>query len=548
MTLLCVPITVHDFAQAIDDATLAKRAGADLVEFRIDEVFSGSGDALEERLALDLCANSPLPCIITCRSAAEGGGYDGPEMDRVSLYERLGTASGAGEVPPRYLDFELASYVASENIRQKINLAVDHPAQLRDLRTSLILSMHDFKGRPTDLTRRLLVAREQEAPRVIKVAYLARSLRDNLELLDLVTESDRPMIALGMGEFGLLSRVLAFKFGAFLTFAALRPAQTTAPGQPTLAEMLDLYRVRSITARTRVFGVVGMPVGHSMSPLVHNAGFARAGFDGVYLPLPIAEGFESLKATLGELIDHPRLDFSGCSVTIPHKENLVRLARESGWALDELSQTTGAANTVTVERDAQGRAARVRVSNTDIPAAVGVLEECLGALAGLEIAIVGAGGVARGIALGCARAGAHVTVYNRTRERAEALARDLTPHAGAGSVRAEGLEMLKASRARALVNATPAGMASGPAAQESALPEHGLASKEVLVFDTVYNPIRTPTLARAEALGYATADGVGMFVRQAAMQFEGWTGASAPIAEFDRLVRARLAPKASGGG
>src|SRR5690349_14457802 len=136
---------VQDEESALADARAAKDAGADLVEFRIDDVFSGSGDETEDKLVLRLVGQSPCPCIVTCRSALEGGHYDGDEMARVSLYERLGTAAGAGELPPRYLDIEYSAYGRSANIRQKVNLAVDHPAQVRDLRTSLILSMHDFQ-------------------------------------------------------------------------------------------------------------------------------------------------------------------------------------------------------------------------------------------------------------------------------------------------------------------------------------------------------------------------------------------------------------------
>jgi 3-dehydroquinate dehydratase/shikimate dehydrogenase len=343
LALVCVPITVHEEAAALRDADLAKNAGADLVEFRIDEFFSGSGDEREEKTILRLVAQSPLPCIITCRAASEGGQYDGDDTDRISLYERLGTASGKGEHPPRYIDCELATYTRSANLKQKVNLAVDHPAQLRDLRTSLILSMHDFNGRPADLTRRVIQASAEPAASIIKIAYRARSLRDNLELLELPSHLSKPTIALGMGEFGLMSRVLAPKFGGFLTFASLRPTSTTAPGQPTVRELLDVYRFRSIRRATSVYGVVGWPVAHSLSPQIHNAGFEAVEHDGVYLPLPIAASddaeasYLSFKSTLLDLVEHPHLDFKGCSVTIPHKENLVRLAREQQWGMDETS-------------------------------------------------------------------------------------------------------------------------------------------------------------------------------------------------------------------
>ncbi len=536
---------VHDLSAALADAQAARDSGADLVEFRIDEVFAGEGDADGEALVLRLVADSPLPCIVTCRAASEGGGYDGDDMARVSLYERLGTASGPGERPPRYIDVELATYARSENLKQKVNLAVDHPAQLRDLRTSLILSAHDFQGRPSDLTRRVLAMRNQPAAKVLKLAYRARSLRDNLELFDLVTESDRPMIALGMGEFGLMSRVLAPKFGAFLTFAALRAAGATAPGQPTLAELMGMYRFRAIGRATRVYGVVGWPVSHSMSPLVHNAGFEAVGHDGVYLPLPVAPEYESFKATIGELVDHPRLDFAGCSVTLPHKEHLVRLAREGGWDLDEAAAAIGAANTLVVERKG-GAIASARVMNTDVAGIREPLSRALGSrgFSGVRAAILGAGGVARSAAYVLAKAGARVTIFNRTREKGRRLAEDIGRSTSV-SIEERGIEELGAAAPQVLINCTPVGMKGGPATGQSPVNFGMLVGSELgpraIAFDTVYTPVVTPFLSEADAAGWRTIDGVEMFVTQAAEQFEVWTGRAAPRQLFERIVRESLA-------
>ena len=152
-SLLCCPIPVFDPAAALRDAHSAKTAGADLIEFRLDDFFHGDESQIAQ--IVDVISNSPLPCIATCRptEGGEGGSYDGPDDARISLFERLGTAFGKGEHPPRYIDVELATYDRSANIRQKINLAIDHPEQVRDLQTSLILSTHDFKGLPPDLSR-----------------------------------------------------------------------------------------------------------------------------------------------------------------------------------------------------------------------------------------------------------------------------------------------------------------------------------------------------------------------------------------------------------
>ncbi|MFI4898507.1 MAG: type I 3-dehydroquinate dehydratase [Phycisphaerales bacterium JB059] len=537
-TLLCAPMMVREIDLALLRAREAKDAGADLVEYRLDELCSGDPGEIEQILAL--VRESPLPCIVTCRPTWEGGVCDADDMTRVALFEALGTS----DHPPAYIDVELAAYTRSANLRQKVNLAIDHAKQTRDVRTSLVLSAHDFDGRPADLTRRVLAMSAEHAAAVHKVAFRARSLRDNLELFDLLRDRSKPMIALGMGEFGLMSRVLAPKFGAFLTFASVHKEEATAPGQPTIRELLDLYRFRSIGPETRVYGVIGWPVGHSMSPLVHNAGFEGVGHDGVYLPLPIAAGepeqdgaYESFKATLLAMIDHRDLDLSGASVTIPHKQSLVRLAREQDWSIDPLSDRCAAANTITIQRD-EGQL-RVEVSNTDAPAAAACLHAALGGLAGKRVAIIGAGGVARAIAAGVTAQGARALIVNRSPERANALREAIGPEIC--DVRT--MDDLVSAPPDAIVNATPVGMRGGPAPDESPLPMSVLDACRpgTVVFDTVYNPIETPLLRTARERGRPTIDGVARFVRQAALQFEEWTGRVAPTGLFERIISDELA-------
>lgn len=570
-TLVCVPIMVQDEPTALADAAVARDSGADIVEYRIDEFFSGmvdsagNLDAREVGTIERLIAQCPLPCIVTCRSSSEGGHYDGDDMARVSLYERLGTS----ERPPQYLDIEFAAYTRSANLRQKVNLAVDHPRQQRDVRTGLVLSAHDFSGRPADLLRRIASMQEQPAARIVKIAYHARSIRDNLEIFDLLAENagGRPMIALAMGQFGLMSRVLAPKFGGFLTFASLHKQSTTAPGQPTVRELLDLYNFRSINPRTRVLGVIGWPVEHSISPAIHNAGFEalapdtweRAGashsvpHDGVYLPMPVPPEYEHFNATLSALIDHPALDFAGCSVTLPHKQHLVRFARERiatgdgiAWDIDPLSSACGAANTLVVDRDSLGNPIACRVRNTDASAAAGVLSEALsGSFDGRRIVLIGAGGVARAIAAGLLARGANVVVASRTREKPDELARDLAKvslsesAAVHGTIVAEDLADVLKHPCDALVNCTPLGMKGGPSPKQSPVDVHALrqASPNAVVFDTVYNPLITPLLEQASLAGLRTIDGLEMFVRQAGEQFALWTGHAPPISLYRRVAR-----------
>lgn len=530
---------VEEVHAALADAGAARSAGADLVEYRIDSLFHGEGDAEGEAGAVRLVRESPLPCIVTCRSSAEGGSYDGDDSARVSLYEKLGTL----DHPPRYIDVELATYTRSANLRQKVNLAVDHPGAARDLSTSLILSTHDFAGRPANLFKQMSAMRAEPAARVHKIAFRARSLRDNLELFELLRERDRPTIALGMGEFGLMSRVLAPKFGGFLTFASLRDSAATAPGQPTIAELLGLYRFRSITAATQLFGVIGWPVGHSRSPMVHNAGFEAAGRDAVYVPMPIAEGWEPFKATVLELLGARWLEFRGASVTLPHKEHLVRLAREDSsraWTIDRAAALAGAGNTLVVDD-----AGACRVMNSDADAAGELLRAALGgSLHERTVGILGAGGAARGVAAGVLLRGGGVRLFARNLPRASALADELGRAMGGESARitTHAIDKISSQPCEAIVNCTPVGMLGGGAEGESPLSEDQQKSLRpgTVVFDTVYNPPSTPLLRSAGVAGLPTITGVDMFVSQAAAQFEAWTAVKAPISLFRRVLAETL--------
>lgn len=545
MTMICVPILADEPAVAKRDAILAAEKGADIVEFRVDLLMEADL-SLDARIGQikDLVAESPLPCIVTCRPEWEGGLYAGDEDERVSMFEALGTADS----PPAYIDVELKAYTASANIRQKINLAVDHPKQERHVRTRLILSSHDFTGRPADLTRKILAMHAEPACAVVKVAYRARSIRDNLELFDILSERQKPTIALGMGEFGLMSRVLAPKFGGFLTFASLRDESATAPGQPTIDDLLGMYRFRSIGKDTRVYGVIGWPVTQSMSPLIHNAGFAEIGWDGVYVPMPVAANPADAEAsrlsfdtTFSALIGHLGSDFAGASVTVPHKEHAIHSCEDIGdWNPFEI----GAANTLRryFFDPENPREFLWQCANSDAQAISALIDEEIGELRDRRVSIYGAGGAARAAAYVAARRGALVVLHNRSRPRAEALAVDLNRLGLNGRVAAASDDNEREASCDLHINCTPVGMAGGPDPDGLSIPIPDMPAlpPETVFFDTVYNPIETPMLRAAKGRGYRTIDGVQMFVRQAAGQFELWTGQSAPVELFDRLVREKL--------
>lgn len=548
MTMICVPIMVEEANAALLDASLAQAKGAELVEFRVDLLFEQRDEeSLEERMSrvLDLVKESPLPCIVTCRPHWEGGEYHGDDDERISLYEALGTS----DHPPAYIDVELATYTRSANIRQKVNLAVDHPKQQRNITTRLILSSHDYEGRPSDLTRKIIAMNDERACAVVKIAYRARSIRDNLELFEILRDRQKPTIALGMGEFGTMSRILAPKFGGLLTFASLRSESTTAPGQPTIDELLNLYRFRSITPTTKVYGIIGWPITQSMSPLVHNAGFEKIEWDGVYVPMPVEKSYESFKATMLAMIDSD-LQFTGASVTIPHKENMYQLCATEKehdiWWADEAVELCESSNTysrslVYDETDVYENA----LFNTDTSAILSLLGDTETQFSGSSFSIYGSGGVARAAAFSICARGAAIDLRYRSSQAAEQIAEEA--QSLQGSITIAKLSDLPNTSACTYINCTPVGMTSGPDPDGLSIPIPDMPPlpPETVFFDTVYNPIETPMLKAAKKRGYRTIDGVQMFVKQAEAQFELWTGQSAPEGLFDGLVRKKLSAEAS---
>jgi 3-dehydroquinate dehydratase/shikimate dehydrogenase len=508
MTYLCVPIFVTDRAQALRDIATAAEAGADLVELRIDELDDLS--PLEGVLKL-----SSLPCIVTCRPSWEGGRSEFPDALRVAKLERAAIGGAA------YIDVELATSKHVPNVRTII------PGQL-------IISTHDFTGRP-DRMHNLLVELNAAEGSIVKIVWSARTIRDNLEVFELLQAKQKPTIALCMGNAGLLSRVLAKKFGAFLTFASLSASEETAPGQVTIQDMKRLYRWDAVGPATRVYGVVAHPVRHSMSPAIHNAGFDAIRFDGVYLPMLVEPSYESFKAFMEIFVSFQGLDFSGLSITIPHKENALRYLKEKGAQIEPLADQIGAVNTIAIEDG------RMRGFNTDYAAILDTISSALNisrdGLKDLRVAVIGAGGTGRTAAASLAAHGATVVIYNRSKEKADALAAEF--NGKSGKVVSARMEKLCDNCCHVLVNTTPLGM--HPNVDASPLGDDLSALRaDMLVFDTIYNPMKTKLLTQAHIAGAKAVGGVEMFVRQAAAQFTAWTGEAAPVEIMREVVQRRL--------
>jgi 3-dehydroquinate dehydratase/shikimate dehydrogenase len=360
-----------------------------------------------------------------------------------------------------------------------------------------VLSSHDFKG--AGKLEESFERMRAFAADFYKVIGTATCLHDNVLMARFLERhsSEYSMVGACMGEQGMLSRVLGIRAGGAFTFGSAGQGQETAPGQPTYRVLRDFYRIEQIESVTKVYGIAGAPVSHSMSPWVMNAAFRRENVNAVYLPLH-AKTLDDLLATITDL------PLDGVSVTMPYKQAVVEHLDNS----DVLTQRTKACNTIV-----RGKDGRLFGFNTDVYGIIAATETRI-ALQGAQVLVLGAGGAARAAVFGLRSKGAEVSILNRTTATAQALAKlnfDL------------------------IFNATPVGMGSD---RQSPLHENEV--NALWVFDSVYNPIETPLLKLAQAKGCGTISGAEMFVHQAARQFEIWTGKPAPIDNIRQVLLRQL--------
>lgn len=475
----------------------AQAQGAEALELRVDDATSLSGlDSLD-------CCDFPL--ILACRTIVEGGRMSGTAIDAAQRVLDLAAGTPAG------VDVAWDAWRESAEIRAAVLKRLDHqPSAI------VILSAHfpDSLPQLEPLVRQMLDAN----PRFIaKVAYSAAGPTDVFPALDLMHRFGPRVIAIAMGESSSWGRVLARKLKVFGTYASLDQGAATAPGQWSVTQLLGQFGWSRIGEQTRLFGVVGDPVGHSLSPTLFNRWFALQQRDAVYLPMRVSGAIEVF---LDEIRRRPWLDMDGLSVTIPHKTGALRWAAHGA---DPMSREIGAANTLVF------KASGCSAYNSDSYAAVDALAAALGCLrsdlAGLCVDILGAGGSARAVCHGLAEMGCRLTVYARTIPTGDCLFK--------WGVTLRRWEDRVESNAPVLINTTPVGM--WPKTNDSPMPAESLKSRR-LVFDLIYRPLKTGLLRDAEAAGSRTLGGLAMFVRQAATQCSLWTGAVAAPQTIEQSV------------
>ena len=493
---VCLALSGESAEDMLDVAESMARDNP-FLEFRLDYLKQPGAALPKMRRFLE--THQYVTAIATCRRVSNGGKFKG------SLAAQLDVLTKANASGCQIVDVELES---------ALHVKPEALARLRS-RAGLILSYHDFRA-----TRNLEKTLEKmlKVPAdFYKVVSTATTLSDNVTMMKfLQTESEKhALVGLCMGEQGIISRVLSVRAGSVFTFGAISEDQKTAPGQVSAQQLRSVYRIEQVDAATRVYGVAGDPIEHSLSPIIMNTALRRENVNGVYLALH-AKTLKDLVHCLREIPLH------GLSITMPYKQAILEYLDNT----DAHTAKIGACNTVV-----RGQEGKLYGFNTDTAGVVRPLEQRL-SLEGAKVLVVGAGGAARAAVFGLKERGAEVWILNRTSAKAQKLARQ----ARARTIKRADLRKLAVD---VIINATPVGMGN---TRDCPLRDEEIQAR--VVFDMVYDPVETHLLQVARAKGIAVIPGVEMFVHQAARQFEIWTGKPAPADDMLRAVTIALQERA----
>lgn len=389
-----------------------------------------------------------------------------------------------------------------------------------------IVSFHNFTGL-NNLENIFEELRETNSY-IIKIAVQADDIADSIavwKLLETAKKDDKKLIPIAMGEAGKWTRILGLAHGAPLTYAALDAGDETAPGQISARDLTEVYRVKQLNEQTEIYGIVGSPVAQSLSPFMQNAAFEFHNLDAIYIPLEVKNLDEFIRKFIAFETREVELNFKGFSVTIPHKQAIIKHLDY----LDETAREIGAVNTVKIING------KLHGFNTDAHGFIEPLRNSYGDLKNAKAAILGAGGAARACVYALKKAGANVTIFARNIEKAKF---------SAGEFEVELRELritnheLRFADFDIVVNATPLGMKGE---FQTRTPAAASQIENVkLVYDLVYNPFETEFIKEARTANVPTLGGLSMLVAQGAKQFEIWTQMDAPASEMSAAALKRL--------
>ncbi len=355
---------------------------------------------------------------------------------------------------------------------------------------------------------------------IFKAAIQANDISDSIvvwKLLEHAKSENKQIIPIAMGEAGKWTRILGLAHGAFMTYASLDAGKETASGQISAQDLIETYRVKELDEQTEIYGIIGNPVAQSLSPFMHNAAFKFHNLNAVYIPFKV----ENLDEFIGKFLKESGLDIKGFSVTIPHKQAIIKHLD----FIDETARAVGAVNTVKIENG------KLYGYNTDADGFIAPLQNSYGDLKNAKVAVLGNGGAARACIYTLKKVGAAIVIFARNAEKAKILADEF------------GVELRELNNAdfndfEIVVNATALGMKGILENETPAVAEQIRRVK--LIYDLVYNPFETRFLKEAKSVFVPTVGGMAMLVAQAMMQFEIWTVKAAPMKEMSQAVLQKL--------
>jgi 3-dehydroquinate dehydratase/shikimate dehydrogenase len=476
---ICLTLTDETLQQ--DCASLAaSRAFVDMAELRADCL-----NAAELEQAQLFPQQAKLPVILTIRRVRDGGSWNGSEEVRTALFKKL-----LEDAPT---SFAFVDFEDDFRIPELEKLA-------RARGTRIIRSQHSFDGPIRDVVARCQTMKGSSDD-IPKLAFATPHCSDLTQLFRETADfTGFPHIICAMGAMGGASRILASRTHSMLTFVspAHKIANMSAIGHFTPETLVRTYQFRKLTRKTELYAVTGWPLGHTASPELNNSAFFAAAKDAVMVPIQAETAAEAIECA-------QVLGVKGMAVTIPHKENIMKFMS----MIDETAQSIGAVNTVV--RGPMGW----HGYNTDAAGFTAALLDFLktDGIAGRKVAILGAGGASRAVAYAIHKLGADACIFNKTLEKAQALAAKYGFKAALLSE--ESLPLMR-EYADIVIQATSVGLKARSAADDP-IPFYQFTGRESL-YDLVYAPEVTPIMQRAQKAGCSVHNGMSMLIEQAKEQ------------------------------
>lgn len=489
--LICMTLTGKTL---LEDIELARKyeSYVDLVELRVDHL-----NDEDQLLVRNFPSKINLPCILTIRRDVDGGLYSGSELSRTNLFARaLAFAENDHGKNFAYVDFEEDYHVPSlQDAAMAFNVKI-------------IRSFHDMNGTVHKLRQKCMEMRKTGFE-IMKIAFMPEKLDDVVNLFEEGKKCDFDHIFCAMGPQGLPSRILAALSNSYLTYVS--PEETISNmnniGHLDPITINNVYNFKKITEKTHLFGITGWPLVKTGSPEIHNKGYKNQNLDAVYLPFRTPAVSQAMNTA-------EKLGVKGMSVTIPHKETVLKYLYEVSPEVQQI----GACNTIVRKNN------HWYGYNTDAGGFKRAFLEILGneKIKRKKVAIIGAGGAAKAIAYTIKQLGCKACVFNRTESSAEKLAKK---YGFKWATLGQSSEKMLEEYSDIIVQTTSVGMNSTESSNENNDPIYfyNFDGHEIL-YDVIYVPSLTPVMKRAALAGCKISNGYTMLEYQAYEQYKLFTG------------------------